>query len=214
MKRYIILAFFICVEADEQIFIGAVNNKTTDGHYSYSSPQGYGNFYSTPQTVKDALVFTELTTDLFSLNAVQGANPSIYMQKGVGIASGDCGSPDIVPHYFMIWTDNPSASLSERQVVRYCVHPTAALGRRAYFGLMIQEDGSPALYSMNGNIEFLDKDLVVKNTNTETAEQEQPKKEHVAVPEEIEHGQEHGSSAAQEHKKIEEKKIEEKGVQA
>lgn len=151
-----------------KIFIAAIENNTFDGYYRFSSKQFAQDFLLAPLSAKFDLDFTDVTEDdTLYLNAVKGPNPSIFIRKGKGCVSGDCGSLEVVPYYIEVWTDDPSATSFEKQYVRYCARPSVSLGDRAYFGLRIQEDGSPRFFEMDGGVTFLDRDFVVDRLSQE-----------------------------------------------
>lgn len=172
-----------------KMFIAVIENNTVDGYYRFSSKQFAQNFLLAPLSAKFDLDFTEVTEDTLYLNAVKGTNPSIFIRKGKGCVSGDCGGIDIVPYYLEVWTEDPSATSFEKQYVRYCAKSTPALGDRAYFGLRIQGDGSPRFFEMDGgSVTFLDSDFVVEQQQEEV-DSELPETQPFVEKEQIEQEQ-------------------------
>lgn len=162
-KILILLLIFSYLSLNSKVFLAMVENNTADGHYKYFGEEddGIGAFLVTPLSTKTALNFTDITLDTTTLSDIKGCNPNINIKNGQGIASGSCKTENVLPSYLEIWTGQPNEVSSNKVFIRYCLTED-----EGYFGLRVQADGTPALFSVKG-IEFLDKDFVVDKNEPE-----------------------------------------------
>lgn len=156
----LILFFSIKVFSESNVYIAMIENNTYDSDYIHNSRfQDSGTFLLSANSVKDNLDFSALRENKnFQLSCAQLTNPDIYLKVVAGMASGDCGDPDIMPKYLEIWTGGPNPPSSEKQYVRFCV--TDKEIHRGFIGIRILANGEPRLFNVYG-INFLDSDLVV-----------------------------------------------------